>query len=797
MYPSKTLNTEAEEAICDVQNAAGSHQTAGVANCAVVVGLCAHGLAIARNLQAQGLEVIALESNPANPGTRTSAATVHIVDDINSDRLVQNLLWLRERKTGVQPLPLFLTNDRMVAVVARNIRTLEGSYHVPWSAAASTVLKLLSKNNIRRFADRAQLAYPESIEVGTPDALAAAAREFSFPVIVKPSQPLSQIKAIVYRSEGELTAAIPGLVASMPLVLQEYIEGPEENTRFAALVLKEGRVVRRLEGRKLRSRPLGHTTVAVLERDDALHEAAVAFFHRTGYCGVASLEMKRDLAGRYWVIEPTVGRTDFWQDLCLQSDPTFLTSSLGEDASREARLSNTPPIVWFNSHRDTLAPLWLWAIRRDIALTHSFRFSFLDRTEWRPFLLAMAQFTSYSLHRIMRRSSRLFSSQPAKRAAYREWRVECYTALEALPQQALALLDDSDATSFYDNLAWFRSYTREVMGLGDRQRWFLLLDHDDQVVAILPMIERKRNGLRIIRSMSNFYTPYFDVITVQDDEEKRRNAICELFKHLPKHLKSYDVVELAPIVEELASQIATSTSPARYVAAKTVDTVNWRLRPVSDYADYLATRPGRVRTTLSRKEKSLQRTGRLAIEILTSKDIDQNLLEFHAVYAKSWKRDEPYPEFISEIARAAAARGTLRLGKLTLSDTVIACQLWFVEKGVASIFKLAYDNDYHSYSPGTVLTFSMLKHAMDIDHVSCVDYLTGGDAYKAQLMSESRPLLDLQLINWRRPRGFLYATYRVTKGMYSRALRPHIEGFFSTRREQEHAAAKARATEHR
>ena len=50
---------------------------------AVIVGLCAHGLTLARALHKSGISILGLESDASLPGVVTKAAEVKIVRDIN------------------------------------------------------------------------------------------------------------------------------------------------------------------------------------------------------------------------------------------------------------------------------------------------------------------------------------------------------------------------------------------------------------------------------------------------------------------------------------------------------------------------------------------------------------------------------------------------------------------------------------------------------------------------------------------------------------------------------------------
>jgi CelD/BcsL family acetyltransferase involved in cellulose biosynthesis len=86
----------------------------------------------------------------------------------------------------------------------------------------------------------------------------------------------------------------------------------------------------------------------------------------------------------------------------------------------------------------------------------------------------------------------------------------------------------------------------------------------------------------------------------------------------------------------------------------------------------------------------------------------------------------------------AAERGWLRLGIVWLKAEPVAAQVWIVANGKADIYKLAYDEAFKDYSPGTVLTARLMQHVIECDAVSEVDYLVGDDAYKKDWMSDRR-----------------------------------------------------------
>jgi CelD/BcsL family acetyltransferase involved in cellulose biosynthesis len=115
----------------------------------------------------------------------------------------------------------------------------------------------------------------------------------------------------------------------------------------------------------------------------------------------------------------------------------------------------------------------------------------------------------------------------------------------------------------------------------------------------------------------------------------------------------------------------------------------------------------------------------------------------------------------------------LRLGILHLNSVPVAAQLWLTHGGVASIYKLAYDEEASRYSAGTVLTAAMFEQALDRDHVVEIDYLNGDEPYKRDWMShrrERRGIIAFDLSQWK---GFK-AALRHWAGLGLKPLLRHL-----------------------
>jgi hypothetical protein len=167
------------------------------------------------------------------------------------------------------------------------------------------------------------------------------------------------------------------------------------------------------------------------------------------------------------------------------------------------------------------------------------------------------------------------------------------------------------------------------------------------------------------------------------------------------------------------------------------------------FDDYLASRPGKLRTTLKRK------SGKLITQVHTSFQNDVwNIYE--TIYQESWKPSEGSPTFLRAFAEAEGAAGRLRLGIAYADGQPVAAQMWTVEGGTAYIHKLAYLEAAKPLSPGSVLSAALFRHVIDVDRVELVDFGTGDDPYKRDWMEAVRPRYRLDMLRPLAPQNWLF-----------------------------------------
>jgi CelD/BcsL family acetyltransferase involved in cellulose biosynthesis len=276
-------------------------------------------------------------------------------------------------------------------------------------------------------------------------------------------------------------------------------------------------------------------------------------------------------------------------------------------------------------------------------------------------------------------------------------------------------------------------------------------DANGRCHGLLPLKVSARNGLlspRYARSLANYYSSLYAPI-VGADVTERPAVLNALLDGVGQLTPSIDGLDLNPLQTGDRSDATVSADAPAIAAALqlkgwSTETYfrfgNWILDVGGrSYEAYFGGLSSQLRNTVKRKEKKLRAMPGLQIDIAQAPDDAQRALAYYErIYAASWKNPEPHPRFVPSLVRFLSERGWLRMGCVSLGNEPVAAQIWAVKDGIASIFKLAYDERFAQVSAGSVLTAHLMRHVIDVDRVHTVDYLTGDDSYKRDWMSYRR-----------------------------------------------------------
>ena len=321
---------------------------------------------------------------------------------------------------------------------------------------------------------------------------------------------------------------------------------------------------------------------------------------------------------------------------------------------------------------------------------------------------------------------------------------ECYSDWELLPVSADALFAQAEQDSFFFSRAWFE---QAATALDDDETMLLAcVVVDSTVLAVLPLVQTVGSTWYALKHP---YTTHYSFLLAVDSRDEILTCLTHGLSQLPLRAMQLDpVANDDPKINRLQEKLVT----AGFACEQVFRIYNWvhRLNGQS-FKEYMADRPSWLRNTIDRKQRKLAREHGYEIRLYTGDDVPYAMPDYYAPYTASWKANEQQVDFVDAIVARFSARGWSRLAVLSVSGQPIAAQLWFVLHGKANIFRLAYDQDWQAYSPGSILTRYLMEVVIDTDKVEEIDFLTGDEAYKSSWMSDRRERYALSAIKKESP----------------------------------------------
>lgn len=295
-----------------------------------------------------------------------------------------------------------------------------------------------------------------------------------------------------------------------------------------------------------------------------------------------------------------------------------------------------------------------------------------------------------------------------------------------------SLLSAPAAAAPFDRLEWWQGLVEEC-GVFP----FIAVARSRDARAVLPMVRVVRH-LEALGNWYNFTTR--PLITPDADGDA---LLLELARDLPGQAPKISLAKL-PDENGETTRLASAFRKAGWAVFREACDVNHVLNVNGrSYAEYIASRPGPLRTTLKRK------ANKVSVSIETQFD-PASWAAYEAIYAQSWKPEEGSPAFLRRFAQEEACAGRMRLGLAHANGEPVAAQFWTVEAGTAFIHKLAHTEASKPLSPGTTLSAALFEQVIDHDKVALVDFGTGNDPYKRDWMEDIRPRyrLDMYRPGW-------------------------------------------------
>ncbi|MBL8393635.1 MAG: GNAT family N-acetyltransferase [Candidatus Accumulibacter sp.] len=314
--------------------------------------------------------------------------------------------------------------------------------------------------------------------------------------------------------------------------------------------------------------------------------------------------------------------------------------------------------------------------------------------------------------------------------------VRVVNSIDALKTESCDLRAFSAENNLEASANWFELLEKKVYPADPGVRYYYNIDYHSPLV-ILPLRKTTNRPVISLDSLSNYYSSlYAPLISNHADMLDLQDLLGAAARdHRDAHM-----IRLAPMDPTSATYDAmlTGLRANDWIPFQFFCFGNWYLKVDGGWNDYLRSRSANLRSVIRRRCKRFAAAGGTVTITSTLEHIEEHIAAFQETYSASWKRPEPYPEFVPSLIRELAALGMLRLGIARIHERTIAVQLWIVDRSKASIYKVAYHEEFRSHSPGTVLTSHLMEHVIEQDHVREVDFLIGDDKYKRMWMSGRR-----------------------------------------------------------
>jgi predicted ATP-grasp superfamily ATP-dependent carboligase len=283
---------------------------------AIIIGLGVNGLTTLRSLSRKGIPTLVLHSEDESTEiyAKTRYGQKFIVEINNGLKILEFLKALDHNNLYV----LFPTTDFQVRFLSLNRHQIPPFCKINMPAT-DTVAMLIDKLTFYDYCSKNSYNVPRMYNIQNKHDLQIASAILKFPIIAKTAIKIYKKgleKAYLINNASHL-AEWYGKICSIhsEFIVQEYISGSDNSVYFTLqYITKDGTLAASFTGRKIRQFPplRGGTSSAEPFFSEYLEKLTYDFFSSVGFYGIGSMEYKLDERdGTYYMIEPTVCRTDF------------------------------------------------------------------------------------------------------------------------------------------------------------------------------------------------------------------------------------------------------------------------------------------------------------------------------------------------------------------------------------------------------------------------------------------------------------------------------------------------------
>jgi CelD/BcsL family acetyltransferase involved in cellulose biosynthesis len=301
-------------------------------------------------------------------------------------------------------------------------------------------------------------------------------------------------------------------------------------------------------------------------------------------------------------------------------------------------------------------------------------------------------------------------------------RLEPVESLDAIRDEWSGLAQRSG--SIFASWQWATTWWRHF-GNNRPLRLSVCRDDEGELRAILPLYVWRRRPLRVLRFVGHDHSDELGPICAYDD---RPFAVRALVSALQRERASVLIADDLP-----GSWPGLS---GRVLSRDASPIVRFSNR---DWDDYLASRSGKFRQELRRKERRLEREHQIRYRLADATTIERDLEALFQLHEARWGTGtggfEKHRAFHGEFAATALSEGWLRLWLLELDGGAAAAWYGFRFAGTEFSYQGGRDPRLNHLGVGLVL-FAHSIRAAQADGLREYRFLRGGEQYKFRFANE-------------------------------------------------------------
>jgi len=280
-------------------------------------------------------------------------------------------------------------------------------------------------------------------------------------------------------------------------------------------------------------------------------------------------------------------------------------------------------------------------------------------------------------------------------------------------------------------------------------RVIVVIDANQNTLAIAPFCIDKHFGINILRSMPINFGDYYSILVLP-----RQHQESEIYDFLFEYLESspdrtWTWTRLDQISENSVSLI------------ETLEHRNWISREltrcptadinVGDWDEYLEKISSSFRSTVRRKLRKFAKSGDYKLEVIRNwEEFEPLFPEINEIHNMRWIDDfVPEKDDLDKQMWKESIKGAFKINKAVLflirnSQEIIAYRLGFLHDDTYYDWHLSHNPKFNSLSPGTVIVALVIQYLIE-NSISKLDFLAGNYDWKKNWCSNKNAPINYQI----------------------------------------------------